>query len=104
MKIEVDNIYVFKLTSGQEVVGKVTAITDELYELDRPLTVGQGPQGLELVPITAIGQHLADSSLFKTAIAMALPIREDVLSVYEQSIDPEAVHILTPDTKQIITG
>ncbi len=49
MTIKVGETYTFKLTSGEEVVGKVTAVEDHLVSLQDPVSVAPGPQGLGLM-------------------------------------------------------
>ena len=49
MNIKVGETYTFKLTSGEEVVGKVTAIEDNIVSLHDPVSVAPGPQGMGLI-------------------------------------------------------
>ena len=49
MTIKVGEVYTFKLTSGEEVVGKVTAIEDQHVLLHDPVSVAPGPQGMGLM-------------------------------------------------------
>jgi len=49
MNIKVGEVYTFKLTSGEEVVAKVTAIEDSNVLLHDPVSVAPGPQGLGLM-------------------------------------------------------
>lgn len=49
MTIKVGEVYTFKLTSGEEVVGKVTSVEDNLISLHDPVSVAPGPQGLGLM-------------------------------------------------------
>lgn len=49
MSIKVNEVYTFKLTSGEEVVGKVTAIEDHMISLHDPVSVAPGPQGMGLM-------------------------------------------------------
>ena len=49
MTIKVGETYTFKLTSGEEVVGKVTAIEDNIISLHDPVSVAPGPQGMGLI-------------------------------------------------------
>lgn len=49
MDIKVGETYTFKLTSGEEVVGKVTEIQDHYVSLRDPVSVAPGPQGLGLM-------------------------------------------------------
>lgn len=47
--ITIGETYTFKLTSGEEVVGKVTGVEDHLISLKDPVSVAPGPQGLGLI-------------------------------------------------------
>ena len=49
MDLKINEVYTFKLNSGEEVIGKVTAIGDRYVELNEPLSVAPGPQGLGLI-------------------------------------------------------
>ena len=102
MEIKVGEIYSFKLTSGQEVVGKLETIDDDGYHLTAPLTIGQGNNGMEFMQVmftTAFGEP---AKLYHAGISMVLPTRDDVKEAYEGSINPS--EIIKPGPKQIITG
>lgn len=43
-------VYTFKLNSGEELIAKVINSHDGQVELDTPVSVAPGPQGLGLVP------------------------------------------------------
>jgi len=44
-------VYTFKLTSGEELVGKVISLCQADYiEVEEPLSVAPGPQGMGLIP------------------------------------------------------
>jgi hypothetical protein len=45
----VGDIRAFKLVNGDEVIGKVSSITDTEYVIDRPCVVVGGPKGLGLI-------------------------------------------------------
>lgn len=49
MTITVGEIYTFKLTSGEEVLGKVLEVQDNYVSLKDPVSVAPGPQGLGLM-------------------------------------------------------
>lgn len=49
MTIKVGETYTFKLTSGEEVIGKVTEVEEHLVLLKDPVSVAPGPQGLGLM-------------------------------------------------------
>jgi len=43
-------VITLKLTSGEELVGKLTQETDAYYKLSRPMVIGMGEQGPGLMP------------------------------------------------------
>ena len=49
MTIKVGETYTFKLTSGEEVLGKVLEVQDNYISLKDPVSVAPGPQGLGLM-------------------------------------------------------
>ena len=49
MTIKVGEVYTLKLTSGEEVVARVTEIEDQYLLLHDPVSVAPGPQGLGLM-------------------------------------------------------
>lgn len=50
LTVETGNVYTFKLNSGEELIAKVNNINDDYIEIDTPVSVAPGPQGLGLVP------------------------------------------------------
>lgn len=50
MNIETGQTYSFKLTSGEELVAKVTEVNDTYILLDTPVSVAPGPNGMGLMP------------------------------------------------------
>jgi hypothetical protein len=49
MTIKIGETYTFKLTSGEEVLGKVLDVQDNYISLKDPVSVAPGPQGLGLM-------------------------------------------------------
>ena len=50
MNIQTNEVYTFKLTSGEEMVAKVVSHDDKFIELDEPVSIAPGAQGMGLVP------------------------------------------------------
>ena len=52
MKIiaEIGKVYTFKLNSGEELIAKVTEVSNEWVTVEEPVSVAPGPQGMGLVP------------------------------------------------------
>ena len=43
-------VITLKLTSGEEIVAKLSEETDAYYKLSRPMVIGMGPNGPGLMP------------------------------------------------------
>ena len=48
--IETGKVYTFKLNSGEELIAKVVAQSDNTVSFEHPVSVAPGPQGMGLVP------------------------------------------------------
>lgn len=48
--VETGNVYTFKLNSGEELIAKVITMGPDYIEIESPVSVAPGPQGLGLVP------------------------------------------------------
>jgi hypothetical protein len=50
MNINTGEVYTLKLNSGEELIAKVIAQTDQYLTVENPVSVAPGPQGMGLVP------------------------------------------------------
>lgn len=100
MKIKEEEIYAFKMTSGQEIVAKLVSTDDEYYHVASPLTIGQGPEGMEFLSAMFCTNQFEDMAMLKTSVSIIAPAREDIQEVYTASVNPSK--IVTPGKKQII--
>lgn len=52
IQFKIDEVYTFKLNSGEEVIAKVTAAPHQAgyLELAEPVSIAPGPQGVGLIP------------------------------------------------------
>jgi len=103
IKVKQNGIYAFKMTSGQEIVGKIEDLDDDYYYIVAPLTIGQGQKGMEFLPAMFCAEFLADTAMVRTSVAMVSPAREDVVVAYKESVAPQSA-IIGGKPKQIITG
>jgi hypothetical protein len=99
MNITIDEVYTFKLLTGEETIAKVTEIAQEYYLIKQPINAIITAQGLQLMPglFTANADKLVQ--LNTRCIAMIAEPREDVRSSYIQ-----ATTGIAPISRQIITG
>jgi hypothetical protein len=99
MKIETNEIYTFKLTTGEEFVGKVTASEDSVLEINQPISTVISPQGLQMMPSLFSANLEKNVQLNTAALVMVATVREDVRNSYIQ-----ATTGIAPVSRQIITG
>ena len=99
MKIEENELYTFKLNSGEEIVGKVHSELTDCYEIEAPLSIGQTQQGPSLVPTMMTVDLNSNVFMYKNSIAIVAITREDVADAYRES----TTGIKVPD-KKIILG
>lgn len=70
LAVETGSVYTFKLNSGEELIAKVTAISDDYVEIESPASVAPGPQGLGLVPSMFTADPDVNPKLNSNSIAM----------------------------------
>ena len=64
-------VITLKLTSGEEIVAKLSEETDTHYRLSRPMVIGQGPQGPGLMPYLFTVSPDRVVSLLKSTVTVA---------------------------------
>jgi hypothetical protein len=48
--MEIGKVYTFKLNSGEEMIAKVVSKDNNYVDIENPVSVAPGPQGMGLVP------------------------------------------------------
>jgi hypothetical protein len=67
----VGEVVTFKLTSGEELIGKLVEETDAHYKLSRPMVIAMGQQGPGLMPYLFTVSPNADIKLSKSTVTVA---------------------------------
>lgn len=99
-KIEQDEIYTFKLSTGEEIVCRVKEINESTAIAVHPVSCVVSQQGLQMMP-SMFSSNLDNTVQISLAnIVLVGDTREDVKSSYLQA----TTGIQTPPAKQIITG
>lgn len=99
MKPEIDEVYTFKLITGEELVAKIIEIKDDYFVIKEPISCILSPQGLQMMPTLFSANKDKNVRLNNSSCAMIADVREDVRSSYIQ-----ATTGIAPVSKQIITG
>lgn len=98
MKLELNTVNTFKLSSGEELVGKVVAIDGNTVQLEEPLSIAPTPKGMQLVPSVFTSDEDSPVSLNLSLVAMycptALPIKDKYLEATTGIQVPEKKLIL----------
>lgn len=99
MNLKPNEIYAFKLTTGEEIITQVVVQQPDYCEIKHPIVVGLGPQGLQLMP-GMFSANLEKSLRINTSsIVIVADARDDIRNKYI-----EVTTGIAPVTKSIITG
>jgi hypothetical protein len=99
MKLETNNIYTFKLNTGEELIARVVEIAPDHMIIEHPILTVISQQGLQMMPglfSADLGQNVR---LNNASWAMIAETRQDVQDSWIQ-----ATTGIAPVRKQIITG
>ena len=99
MKLETNNIYTFKLNTGEELIARVIEIAPDHMIIEHPILTVISQQGLQMMPglfSADLGQNVR---LNNASWAMIAETRQDVRDSWIQ-----ATTGIAPIRKQIITG
>ena len=99
MKLETNNIYTFKLNTGEELIARIVEIAPDHMIIEHPILTVISQQGLQMMPglfSVDLGQNVR---LNNASWAMIAETRQDVRDSWIQ-----ATTGIAPVRKQIITG
>lgn len=82
MNIQQDEIYTFKITSGEELVARVSSVGENFYLLTKPLSVGMGPQGLHMMPSVFTADPDSGMQLNAHAVTLITETRSEIKNSY----------------------
>lgn len=82
-----DEIYTFKLVTGEEIVAKITdGIREDWYEVTKPCTVVPDQTGkVRMVPSALTMELDKNVTINKSAVAMIFDANDSVKKSYEQA-------------------
>jgi len=83
--VTVGEVITLKLTSGEELVAKLTEETSTYYKLSKPQVIGMGPQGPGLMPYLFTVSPDKEVKLLKTTVTVAEPTDEAFAKQFIQS-------------------
>lgn len=69
--IKTNDVVSIKLTSGEELLAKYISETETTYELNKPVVLAQGANGVMLAPYIMTAEKTETISFLKTAVVTA---------------------------------
>ena len=85
MKVELNQVYTFKLTNADEIVAKVVEIAEDTYVLAQPLSAVPTEKGIQLIFTIFTANPKENITINKTAIAMICTTAEQVSDHYVEA-------------------
>lgn len=100
MNIELDEIYTFKMNSGEELVAKVVSMQDNMVIIKDPVSIAPSPQGMGLIPSLFTADHDKNIVLNTNNVALYGMTEVAIRSKYIEA----TTGIATPTQKKVILG
>lgn len=82
MKIELNEVYTFKISNGDEIVARILEEDDTTYTLGRPLTVVPGPTGINMMNSLFTANPDKNVTINKQQISLIALSRDEVCDSY----------------------
>ena len=99
MKPEINQVYTFKLLTGEEFVARITEINPDHMIIEHPIMTVISQQGLQMMPALFSANQEKTVRLNNSSWAMIAETRDDVRDSWIQ-----ATTGIAPVRKSIITG
>ena len=99
MNIKENEVYSFKLNSGEELIAKVIKVADSFLTLEEPVSVAPGPQGVGLIPSMFTADPKGETKLNTNSIAIISQTEDGVKTKYIQATTGIAV-----PSKKLVLG
>ena len=77
-----NEVYTFKLNSGEELIAKIKQITDTYLMIEEPVSVAPSPQGVGLVPSMFTADPRSEVRLNTSSVAVSAPTDDNVKMKY----------------------
>jgi hypothetical protein len=85
MKVELDQIYTFKIANGDELVTKIIAEDDTTYTTTRPLTVVPGREGIQMIFSLFTANPDKNVTINKSQVSLIAVSRDEVQDSYVEA-------------------
>lgn len=93
-----NEVYTFKLNSGEELIAKIKQITDTYLMIEEPVSVAPSPQGVGLVPSMFTADPRSEVRLNTSSVAVSAPTDDNVKMKYLEA----TTGIKVPEKKLVL--
>ena len=87
---------IFKLTSGEEIVGRLEDEDSSQVSISRPMSIVPGPNGVAIAPCMMGADQEENVTLYTSAIAMRGKVHPELERAYTQAVSGLYVPKPTP--------
>ena len=99
MNYKTNEVYTFKLNSGEELIAKVLSVEANHIKISEPVSVAPGPQGVGLIPSMFTADPKGETKLNTNSIAIISQTEDGVKTKYIQATTGIAV-----PSKKLVLG
>ena len=99
LNLTAGSVYTFKMNSGEELVAKVKTVGEGYVDLEEPVSIAPGPQGMGLVPSMFTADPKGEYRLNTNSIAIYAETDDSIKMKYLEA----TTGIKVPD-KKIVLG
>lgn len=96
--LQLNQVYTFKMNSGEEMVAKVTQSGGDWITLEEPVSIAPGPQGMGLVPSLFTADPKEEIRLNTNSVALVSKTDDSVKMKYLEA----TTGIKVPEKKLIL--
>lgn len=98
MDLKLDEVYTFKLNSGEEVVARVKEVSDNWLTLSEPVSVAPGQHGMGLIPSIFTANPKESYRLNTNNVSIYAETDESIKRKYLEA----TTGLVVPDKKMIL--
>jgi hypothetical protein len=93
-----NEVYTFKLNSGEELIAKVTQASGEFITISEPVSIAPGQQGLQMIPSVFTADPKEEFKLNTNSVAIVAQTDDSIKVKYIEA----TTGIQVPDKKLIL--
>lgn len=98
LALELNQVYTFKMNSGEEMVAKVKEAGDNWLTLEEPVSIAPGPQGMGLIPSLFTADPAEEIKLNTNSVSLVSKTDDSVKMKYLEA----TTGIKVPEKKLIL--